>query len=107
MIAGSCHCGAVKIAVAEAPATVTSCNCSICRRLGTLWAYCIFLLLGLSVLEVLAIPALAQMPSLSLMPDWSGPTLFTVYLLQASLSISLEKRFEPHRLTTCLLLRWC
>jgi hypothetical protein len=39
MITGSCHCGAVKIMVAEAPAIVTSCNCSICRRLGTLWAY--------------------------------------------------------------------
>jgi len=39
MITGSCHCGAVSIAVAEAPAIVTSCNCSICRRLGTLWAY--------------------------------------------------------------------
>ena len=39
MITGSCHCGAVHIAVAEMPATVKSCNCSICRRLGTLWAY--------------------------------------------------------------------
>lgn len=39
MIAGSCHCGAVQIGVAEAPSIVTSCNCSICRRLGTLWAY--------------------------------------------------------------------
>jgi hypothetical protein len=39
MITGSCHCGAVHIAVAEAPSSVKSCNCSICRRLGTLWAY--------------------------------------------------------------------
>ena len=39
MFEGSCHCGAVKIEVAEAPTQVTSCNCSICRRLGTLWAY--------------------------------------------------------------------
>ena len=74
--------------------------------LGTLWAYCIFLLLGLSVLEVLAIPTLAQIPSLSLMPDWSGPTLFTVYLLQASLSISLEKRFEPNRLSLLFWVIW-
>jgi hypothetical protein len=36
---GTCHCGAVKIDVATAPAQVTSCNCSICHRLGTLWAY--------------------------------------------------------------------
>jgi hypothetical protein len=36
---GSCHCGAVRIQIPRAPAEVTSCNCSICRRLGTLWAY--------------------------------------------------------------------
>ena len=36
---GSCHCGAVTLDVEHAPADVTSCNCSICRRLGTLWAY--------------------------------------------------------------------
>nr|HEX4316304.1 GFA family protein [Kofleriaceae bacterium] len=39
MIEGSCHCGAVSIRVDYAPIEVTSCNCSICRRLGTLWAY--------------------------------------------------------------------
>jgi hypothetical protein len=36
---GSCHCGAVTVEVARAPTEVTSCNCSICSRLGTLWAY--------------------------------------------------------------------
>ena len=36
---GTCHCGAVTLEVASAPEAVTSCNCSICRRLGTLWAY--------------------------------------------------------------------
>ena len=35
----SCHCGLIKITVAEAPAQVTDCNCSICRRYGVLWAY--------------------------------------------------------------------
>lgn len=39
MIEASCHCGAVRLEVARAPDTVTDCNCSICRRLGTLWAY--------------------------------------------------------------------
>jgi len=34
-----CHCGAVRIDVEEAPSSVTSCNCSICRRTGALWAY--------------------------------------------------------------------
>lgn len=35
----SCHCGAVKISVTEAPTEVTECHCSLCRRSGVLWAY--------------------------------------------------------------------
>lgn len=35
----SCHCGAIRIEVRQLPRTVTSCNCSICRRYGALWAY--------------------------------------------------------------------
>ncbi|HEU4694543.1 MAG TPA: hypothetical protein VFS23_39520 [Vicinamibacterales bacterium] len=40
MVTASCHCGAIRIHVGRAPRTVTSCNCSICRRYGALWAYC-------------------------------------------------------------------
>jgi len=37
---GSCHCGAVKFSVdAELPKEAMSCNCSICRRKGTLMAF--------------------------------------------------------------------
>jgi hypothetical protein len=39
VIEASCHCGRVRIAIDAAPVEVTDCNCSICRRLGTLWAY--------------------------------------------------------------------
>jgi len=39
MISGTCHCGAIRVEIPEAPATITCCNCSICRRLGTLWGY--------------------------------------------------------------------
>jgi hypothetical protein len=39
MVEGSCHCGAVRFTLAMAPQSVTDCNCSICRRLGVLWAY--------------------------------------------------------------------
>jgi len=39
MIEAVCHCGAVRVAVPAQPEQVTDCNCSICRRLGTLWAY--------------------------------------------------------------------
>ena len=39
MVTASCHCGAVRFEIAAAPSTVTDCNCTLCRRLGTLWAY--------------------------------------------------------------------
>ncbi len=40
MIEATCHCGNVRIKVPEpAPDTLTSCNCSICRRTGGLFAY--------------------------------------------------------------------
>ena len=39
MIEATCHCGSVRIELARKPRTVTACNCSICRRYGTLWAY--------------------------------------------------------------------
>ena len=38
-LAGSCHCGAVRLVLPRRPRTLTACNCSICRRYGTLWAY--------------------------------------------------------------------
>ena len=36
---GSCHCGAVRITLPHAPDWVGACNCSLCSKLGTLWAY--------------------------------------------------------------------
>ncbi len=34
-----CHCGNVTLTAAEVPTSVTSCNCSLCSRLGAWWAY--------------------------------------------------------------------
>jgi hypothetical protein len=39
MIEGSCHCGAVRWSFEGVPESATACNCTICRRYGTLWAY--------------------------------------------------------------------
>lgn len=36
---GSCHCGRVQLELPAAPDSALLCNCSICRRLGALWAY--------------------------------------------------------------------
>jgi hypothetical protein len=39
VLIATCHCGAVRLQLARRPRTVTSCNCSMCRRYGALWAY--------------------------------------------------------------------
>jgi len=39
MIDGSCHCGAVRFSFPQQPEWLTACNCSICRRYSSLWAY--------------------------------------------------------------------
>jgi hypothetical protein len=39
MIEASCHCGAFRAQIATRPRQLTACNCSICHRLGALWAY--------------------------------------------------------------------
>jgi len=39
MLKATCHCGNITLSTAELPESITSCNCSICHRLGALWAY--------------------------------------------------------------------
>jgi len=39
MIEATCHCGGVRFEIAAKPASLTECNCSICRRLAAQWAY--------------------------------------------------------------------
>ncbi len=39
MHSATCHCGAVNVEIPRRPRTLTTCNCSICRRYGALWAY--------------------------------------------------------------------
>jgi hypothetical protein len=36
---GSCHCGAVAFTVELDPASALKCNCSICTKLGAVWAF--------------------------------------------------------------------
>ena len=38
-VSGSCHCGAVRIEVPGAPERLGRCNCSFCKRTGSLMAY--------------------------------------------------------------------
>lgn len=39
MIKGSCHCESVHWSFEGQPDGATACNCTVCRRYGTLWAY--------------------------------------------------------------------
>lgn len=39
MIKGTCHCGAAGWTLEGDPGSITACNCTLCRRYGTLWAY--------------------------------------------------------------------
>jgi hypothetical protein len=39
VIQGSCLCGAVTWRFTGIPESATACNCTACRRYGTLWAY--------------------------------------------------------------------
>jgi hypothetical protein len=38
-LAGSCHCGAVRLTIPAAPEQLTRCNCTLCTKLGTTWCY--------------------------------------------------------------------
>ena len=46
-LTATCHCGAIRIYVPRIPRTLTSCNCSICRRYGALWAYYLASVVGI------------------------------------------------------------
>lgn len=39
MLKGNCHCGAISFELDAELEWLTECNCSICRRLGTIWAH--------------------------------------------------------------------
>ena len=39
LLQGTCHCGAVRLTLPQAPDRATDCNCSLCRRIGGIWGY--------------------------------------------------------------------
>ena len=39
MLTGTCHCGKIGWTFDGSPESATSCNCTLCRRYGTLWIY--------------------------------------------------------------------
>jgi hypothetical protein len=39
LLKGTCHCGAAGWTLDQTPEAATTCNCTICRRYGVIWAY--------------------------------------------------------------------
>jgi len=39
MYKGQCHCGKVKFTIKTSPAQLVDCNCTLCHRIGALWAH--------------------------------------------------------------------
>lgn len=39
MLTGTCHCGSIGWTFDGKPESVTACNCTLCRRQGSLWIY--------------------------------------------------------------------
>ncbi len=35
----SCHCGKVRLTLRDTPTNAAECNCSLCRRVASLWHY--------------------------------------------------------------------
>ena len=62
--------------------------------LAIVWSYCMILTAGVGFLHAVNVPLLTHVPTFSLIPEWYGLTLCMTYLLQATLSTSLERRFE-------------
>jgi poly-beta-1,6-N-acetyl-D-glucosamine synthase len=59
------------------------------------WSYCMILCTVLGLIHIAGVSLLPRLPTFSLIPEWYGLTLCMTYLLQALLSTSLERRFEP------------
>ena len=73
---------------------------------SVVWAYCIILATALGVLHEAGVPVLPQIPTFSLIPGWFGLTLCATYLLQAALSLRLERRFEPKGAASLFWIIW-
>jgi hypothetical protein len=39
MLSGTCHCGACGWTLQGDPGPITHCNCTLCRKYGSMWAY--------------------------------------------------------------------
>ena len=74
--------------------------------LSVIWSFTILSALFLWLLERIGLGLSTGFPKVSLFPAWWGAILTTTYLLQASIGLALERRFEKGLLRTILWLSW-
>lgn len=86
MLSATCHCGQVGVEVPRRPRTLTNCNCSICRRYGTLWAYYRF-----AEVNVIAKPGATTSYA------WGDRTLRFVRCANCGCIVNWEQISEPRK----------
>ena len=74
--------------------------------LAVIWSYLMLGGLLLGVLHATGLPFLSQLPAFSAIPRWYGVVLCLTYLLQALVSVLLERRFEPHMMRALFWVIW-
>ena len=60
----------------------------------------------LGTLHGIGLPVLTRVPTFSLIPEWYGLTLCVTYLVQAVVSTTIERRFEPGMMRSLFWIIW-
>jgi biofilm PGA synthesis N-glycosyltransferase PgaC len=74
--------------------------------LAIVWSYLMLATMALGVLWDVGLPIPGWLPGFSVIPKWYGLTLCATYMLQATLSALLERRFERNSLTSLFWVIW-
>jgi biofilm PGA synthesis N-glycosyltransferase PgaC len=77
-------------------------NCMV----AVLWSYTILGGMALWILERMGFELKTGFPAISLLPAWWGAVLTMTYLIQATVGLMLERRFEKDIFRTLLWLAW-
>lgn len=73
---------------------------------SVVWSFTILGATGFWLLERVGLPLNTGLPRVSLLPAWWGAFLTATYLMQATLGLSLERRFEKSIVRTIFWLSW-
>ncbi len=74
--------------------------------LSVLWSYAMLLSILAGFADELGVPRFGIVAAISLIPAWWGMVLVLTYLLQALVSHSLERRYEPDMLRSLFWVIW-